>query len=119
MGPSRGRAGEGGGRRGGRAARPGSFERIHRSNLIGMGVIPFEFADGESADTLGLDGTEIFDIEGLENPVKPKQAATLVVRRADGSVARAALRCRIDTLAESQYCAAGGILQFVLRKILG
>lgn len=119
MGSSRDWAAKGAALLGVRAVVARSFERIHRSNLIGMGVIPFEFADGESAETLGLDGTEIFDIEGLENPVKPKQAATLVVRRADGSVARAALRCRIDTLAESQYCAAGGILQFVLRKILG
>lgn len=118
MGSSRDWAAKGAALLGVRAVVAQSFERIHRSNLIGMGVIPFEFADGENAETLKLDGTETFDIEGLENPVKPKQSATLVIRRADGNVERTALRCRIDTLAESHYCANGGILQYVLRKIL-
>lgn len=118
MGSSRDWAAKGAALLGVRAVVARSFERIHRSNLIGMGVIPLEFTNGESAETLGLDGTETFDVEGLENPVKPKQTATLVVRRANGEVSRATLLCRIDTLAESHYLANGGILQYVLRKIL-
>lgn len=118
MGSSRDWAAKGAALLGVRAVVAQSFERIHRSNLIGMGVIPFEFANGESAESLKLDGSETFDIEGLEAPVKPKQSATLVIRRADGSVDKAALLCRIDTLAESHYHANGGILQYVLRKIL-
>lgn len=118
MGSSRDWAAKGAALLGVRAVVARSFERIHRSNLIGMGVIPFEFADGESAETLRLDGTETFDVEGLETPVKPKQRATLVIRRADGNVEKAALLCRIDTPAEAHYHANGGILQYVLRKIL-
>lgn len=118
MGSSRDWAAKGTALLGVRAVVAQSFERIHRSNLIGMGVLPFEFTNGENAETLGIDGSEIFEIEGLESPVKPKQSATLVIRRANGEVARAELRCRVDTLAESHYCAAGGILPYVLRKIL-
>lgn len=119
MGSSRDWAAKGAALLGVRAVVAQSFERIHRSNLIGMGVLPLEFTNGESAETLGLDGTETFDIEGLENPVKPKQNVTLVIRRANGEVAKTTLLCRIDTLAESHYLANGGILQYVLRKILG
>lgn len=119
MGSSRDWAAKGAALLGVRAVVAQSFERIHRSNLIGMGVLPLEFTNGESADTLGLDGTETFDIKGLENPVKPKQNVTLVIRRANGEVSKTTLRCRIDTLAESHYLANGGILQYVLRKILG
>ena len=118
MGSSRDWAAKGAALLGVRAVVARSFERIHRSNLIGMGVIPLEFTNGESAETLGLDGTETFDIEGLENPVKPKQTVTLVIRRANGEIVKTTLRCRIDTLAESHYLANGGILQYVLRKIL-
>ena len=118
MGSSRDWAAKGTALLGVRAVVAQSFERIHRSNLIGMGVLPFEFTNGENAETLGIDGSEIFEIEGLESPVKPKQSSTLVIRRANGEVARAELRCRVDTLAESHYCAAGGILPYVLRKIL-
>lgn len=119
MGSSRDWAAKGAALLGVRAVVAQSFERIHRSNLIGMGVLPLEFTNGESAESLGLDGTETFDIEGLENPVKPKQNVTLVIRRANGEVAKTTLLCRIDTLAESHYLANGGILQYVLRKILG
>ena len=119
MGSSRDWAAKGAALLGVRAVVAQSFERIHRSNLIGMGVLPLEFTNGESAESLGLDGTETFDIEGLESPVKPKQTVTLVIRRADGEVAKTTLLCRIDTLAESHYLANGGILQYVLRKILG
>lgn len=119
MGSSRDWAAKGAALLGVRAVVAQSFERIHRSNLIGMGVLPLEFTNGESAETLGLDGTETFDIEGLENPVKPKQNVTLVIRRTNGEVAKTTLLCRIDTLAESHYLANGGILQYVLRKILG
>ena len=118
MGSSRDWAAKGAALLGVRAVVARSFERIHRSNLIGMGVIPLEFTNGESAETLGLDGTETFDIEGLENPVKPKQTVTLVIRRANGEIVKTTLCCRIDTLAESHYLANGGILQYVLRKIL-
>lgn len=118
MGSSRDWAAKGTALLGVRAVVAQSFERIHRSNLIGMGVLPFEFAPGENAETLGLDGTEIFDIEGLGVPAQPKQHATLVIHRADGSVTRARLLCRIDTPAEAHYCEHGGILQYVLRKIL-
>lgn len=118
MGSSRDWAAKGAALLGVRAVVARSFERIHRSNLIGMGVLPLEFLNGESAETLALDGSEIFEIKGLETPVKPKQQATLVIRRADGSVAETRVLCRIDTLAESHYYAAGGILQYVLRKIL-
>ena len=119
MGSSRDWAAKGAALLGVRAVVAQSFERIHRSNLIGMGVLPLEFTNGESAESLGLDGMETFDIEGLENPVKPKQNVTLVIRRANGEVAKTTLLCRIDTLAESHYLANGGILQYVLRKILG
>jgi len=118
MGSSRDWAAKGAALLGVRAVVAKSFERIHRSNLIGMGVLPLEFTNGESAETIGLDGSEIFEIKDLETPVKPKQNATLVIRRANGSVEEKTLLCRIDTIAESQYYAAGGILQYVLRKIL-
>lgn len=118
MGSSRDWAAKGAALLGVRAVVAQSFERIHRSNLIGMGVLPLEFTNGESTETLGLDGTETFDIEGLENPVKPKQNVSLVIRRANGEVTKTTLLCRIDTLAESHYLANGGILQYVLRKIL-
>ncbi|MCD8298649.1 MAG: aconitate hydratase AcnA [Opitutae bacterium] len=118
MGSSRDWAAKGTALLGVRAVVAKSFERIHRSNLIGMGVLPLEFANGEDADSLGIDGSEIFEIKGLENPVKPKQAATLVIRHNNGSTTEAKLVCRIDTLAEAGYYANGGILQYVLRKIL-
>ncbi len=95
-----------------------SFERIHRSNLVGMGVIPLQFPDGVSAETLGLDGTETFDVLGLSK-LAPRGAAELVVHRKDGSEVRQPLAVRVDTPAELDYLKAGGILPFVLRKLGG
>ncbi|MFZ9202241.1 MAG: aconitate hydratase, partial [Opitutales bacterium] len=95
-----------------------SFERIHRSNLIGMGVLPLEFTDGKKAADYGLTGSETYDLEGLTDPVKPRQAVTLVVHRADGKVDRVPLVARIDTAIEGEYYRHGGILPYVLRQIL-
>jgi aconitate hydratase len=95
-----------------------SFERIHRSNLIGMGVLPLEFVDGKNAASFNLVGTETFDLEGVTDPVKPRQAVTLVVHRANGTVDRVPLVARIDTAIEGEYYRHGGILPYVLRQIL-
>lgn len=95
-----------------------SFERIHRSNLVGMGVLPLQFLGNDSAQTLGLTGTETFDLEGIGAEPRPQQDATLVVRRPDGSVQRVRLKLRIDTPIEVDYYRHGGILPFVLRQLL-
>jgi aconitate hydratase len=95
-----------------------SFERIHRSNLVGMGVLPCQFREGTNAATLKLDGTETFDLLGLESGVKPLQAVTLVIRRADGSSEKVELTLRIDTPIEIDYYQHGGILPYVLRQLL-
>ncbi len=96
-----------------------SYERIHRSNLVGMGVLPLQFSDGMSAASLGLDGTETFELEGLAGGLTPRQETPLAIRRADGSVTRVALRVRIDTPIETDYYRHGGILPYVLRQLLG
>ncbi len=96
-----------------------SFERIHRSNLVGMGVLPLQFKDGQNAQSLGIDGTETFDLLGLEGEVRPRQDVTLVINRADGSSQEVALTLRIDTPIEVEYYKGGGILPFVLRQLLG
>jgi len=96
-----------------------SFERIHRSNLVGMGVLPLQFKDGENAQTLGIDGTETFDLLGLDGDVKPRQGVTLRIRRADGTARDVSLTLRIDTPIELEYYKGGGILPFVLRQLLG
>jgi aconitate hydratase len=96
-----------------------SFERIHRSNLCGMGVVPLQFPDGVNAQTLKLDGTETFDILGLNDDIKPMSDVMLVIHRADGTRAEVALRSRIDTAIEVDYVRHGGILPFVLRQLLG
>jgi aconitate hydratase len=94
-----------------------SFERIHRSNLVGMGVVPFVFAEeGTSWQTLGLKGDEKVTIEGLTE-VKPRQLMDAVIESADGSKQTVKLLCRIDTLDELEYFRAGGILHYVLRKL--
>jgi aconitate hydratase len=93
-----------------------SFERIHRSNLVGMGVLPLQFHDGETAETLGLDGTEKFSIAGVAE-IKPRQDVEVIVHRADGSEFTLVARCRIDTYNELEYFRAGGILHYVLRKL--
>ena len=96
-----------------------SFERIHRANLIGMGVLPLQFKQGTDVKTLGIDGTETFDIEGIDGGnVKPLQDVTLVITRKDGSTQRVPLTLRIDTVIEVDYLRHGGILPYVLRSLL-
>lgn len=93
-----------------------SFERIHRSNLVGMGIVPFVFEDGTSWQTLGLKGDEIVTIEGLAD-VRPRQKVDVSITYADGTVKKVPLICRIDTLDELDYMKNGGILQTVLRDL--
>jgi len=95
-----------------------SFERIHRSNLIGMGMLPLQFKEGESRLTLKLDGTEIISIVGLNDTMKPAAEIKAVITRTDGSKTDVTLISRIDTLNEVEYYRNGGILQYVLRNIL-
>jgi aconitate hydratase len=95
-----------------------SFERIHRANLVGMGVLPCQFKDGMGADTLKLDGSETFDLIGLEQGITPQQDVTLVIHRADGTTDSTAVKLRIDTPIEVDYYQSGGILPFVLAQLL-
>ena len=95
-----------------------SFERIHRSNLVGMGVLPLQFKEGVSAQSLRLDGTETYDVLGLGSSLKPQQDLTLRITRKDGSLEHVAVRCRIDTPIEIDYYQHGGILPYVLRQIV-
>ncbi|MDB5474426.1 MAG: acnA, partial [Devosia sp.] len=94
-----------------------SFERIHRSNLVGMGVIPLQFMEGESWQSLGLDGTETIDIEGVTG-ITPRALVTVKITRADGSTLEIQTRCRIDTANELDYYKNGGILHYVLRSLV-
>ena len=94
-----------------------SFERIHRSNLVGMGVAPFVFEQGTSWETLGLKGDETVTIEGLAGELKPRQRMEMAVASADGSTKRVPIHCRIDTLDEVEYFRNGGILHYVLRQL--
>jgi aconitate hydratase len=91
-----------------------SFERIHRSNLVGMGVLPLVFKEGEDRKTLGLKGDEVIDLLGIEN-LKPRMEVTMVITRADGSKHTTTLLCRVDTADEVEYYRNGGILHYVLR----
>ncbi len=91
-----------------------SFERIHRSNLVGMGVLPLTFHTGVDRKSLRLDGTETFDLLGIEE-LRPRMDLTLAIHRADGAMEKVALLCRVDTLDEVAYCRHGGILPYVLR----
>src|SRR5947209_2644914 len=93
-----------------------SFERIHRSNLVGMGVLPLQFGEGENAETLGLDGTETFTIDGVAE-IKPRQDVQVQVTRKDGGKSSFTARCRIDTYNELEYFRSGGILHYVLRRL--
>lgn len=95
-----------------------SFERIHRSNLVGMGVLPLQFKGGDSAQSLGIVGNETFDVSGLEGGIKPMQDVTLTIHRADGSRQDVTVLLRIDTPIEVDYYQHGGILPFVLRQLL-
>jgi len=95
-----------------------SFERIHRSNLVGMGVLPLQFKEGTTAQTLKLDGSEVYDVVGLTAAIKPQQDLTLKITRKDGSVENVPVRCRIDTPIEIDYYQHGGILPYVLRQIV-
>ncbi|MGO9585453.1 MAG: aconitate hydratase [Limisphaerales bacterium] len=95
-----------------------SFERIHRSNLVGMGVLPLQFKEGTTAQSLKLDGTEIYGIVGLDANLKPQQDLTLKITRQDGGVEEVPVRCRIDTPIEIDYYQHGGILPYVLRQLM-
>ena len=95
-----------------------SFERIHRSNLVGMGVLPLQFLGNDSIESLGITGNESFDLLGIEHNIKPQQEVTLVIKRANGQTQQAKLLLRIDTPIEVDYYRHGGILPFVLRQLL-
>ncbi|MBA3272820.1 MAG: aconitate hydratase, partial [Chthoniobacterales bacterium] len=95
-----------------------SFERIHRSNLVGMGVLPLQFEDGTNAQTLRLDGSETFSITGLSEQIQPGQMATLEITRKDKSKQSVPVKLRIDTAIEIDYYRHGGILPFVLRELI-
>jgi aconitate hydratase len=95
-----------------------SFERIHRSNLVGMGVLPLQFKGSDTADSLGIKGNEEFDVLGIDGEIKPQQDVTLVIKRGDGTRSEVKVLLRIDTPIEVDYYRNGGILPFVLRDIL-
>jgi aconitate hydratase len=94
-----------------------SFERIHRSNLVGMGVIPFEFLPGENRKTLGLKGDEVISIEGLDGDLKPLSLVPCHIRYANGTEKTIQIKCRIDTAIEIEYVENGGVLHYVLRNL--
>jgi len=94
-----------------------SFERIHRSNLVGMGVLPLQFKDGDNRESLGLKGDEIYNIRGIDGELTPHQDVILNIEYADGSTKDVTLLCRLDTLDEVEYYRNGGILHYVLRNI--
>ncbi|MEY3264851.1 MAG: Aconitate hydratase [Pseudomonadota bacterium] len=95
-----------------------SFERIHRSNLVGMGVLPLQFLGKDGVESLGITGNESFDLLGIEHDIKPQQQVTLVIKRANGETQKVKLLLRIDTPIEVDYYRHGGILPFVLRQLL-
>ena len=103
---------------GARAIIAESFERIHRSNLVGMGVLPLQFTDGASRKTLQLDGSEIFDMDDLGADLSPRHELGCTITRADGSTERINLLVRLDTLQEIAYYRHGGTFQFVIRSRL-
>jgi aconitate hydratase len=94
-----------------------NFERIHRSNLVGMGVLPLEFMPGQSWQTLGLTGSETVSIAGIADGLKPRSVMAVNIMKADGSITSVEALCRIDTLEEIDYFKNGGILQYVLRNL--
>jgi aconitate hydratase len=95
-----------------------SFERIHRSNLVQMGVLPFQFKDDTSAASLGLDGNETFDLVGFDDRLRPRQQASLVIHRANGETEKVPVIARIDTAIEVEYYRHGGILPYMLRHLI-
>jgi len=95
-----------------------SYERIHRSNLVGMGVLPLQFKGDTSVASLQLNGTETFDINGLDDSLKPQQDVALTITRRNGSVQQVPLLLRIDTPIEVDYYRHGGILPYVLRELV-
>jgi aconitate hydratase len=100
-----------------RAVIAGSFERIHRSNLVGMGVLPCQFMPGKSAAVYALDGSERFDLVGLDENVKPGARVTLVVHRTNGDAEEIPLTLRLDTQMEVDYVRHGGILPYILGEL--
>jgi aconitate hydratase len=94
-----------------------SFERIHRSNLVGMGVLPLQFEEGETIQSHQLDGSETYDLLGLSDSLKPRQKVVMKVTRSSGQTLEISLRCRIDTDIEIEYYRHGGILPYVLRQL--
>ena len=102
-----------------RAVVAASFERIHRSNLVGMGVLPLQFSDGTNAQSLGVNGSEVFSITGLSESLQPGQQVTLQIAGNDGKPRSVPVTVRIDTPIEIDYYRHGGILPFVLRQLLG
>src|SRR2546423_8783221 len=95
-----------------------SFERIHRSNLVGMGILPLQFKEGTTAQTLQLDGLESYDVLGLGPALKPQQDVALHITRPNGSSENVRVTCRIDTPIEIDYYQHGGILPYVLRQFV-
>ncbi|PCI60264.1 MAG: aconitate hydratase, partial [Kordiimonadales bacterium] len=94
-----------------------SFERIHRSNLVGMGVLPLQFKGSDGRESLNLVGTETFDITGVAGSISPRQDVSVTINYADGSNKEITVLCRIDTENEVEYYQAGGILHYVLRRL--
>jgi aconitate hydratase len=94
-----------------------SYERIHRSNLVGMGVLPLQFLEGEGAESLGLDGTEVYDILGVANGLRPGQHVEVVAHKLDGTAVRFHALARLDSEVDVEYYRNGGILHTVLRKM--
>src|SRR5690606_14957781 len=94
-----------------------SFERIHRSNLIGMGVIPFEFTEGQTRKSLGITGDEVVTIEGLEGDIKPLSLVPCHITYKDGTTKTIQIKARIDTEVEIEYLENGGVLHYVLRNL--
>ena len=96
-----------------------SFERIHRSNLVGMGILPLMFTNGQTRQSLGLKGDEVVNIEGVASGLTPRKELAATIVRADGSKETIHLLCRIDTTEELEYYRHGGIMQYVIRQIMG
>ena len=95
-----------------------SFERIHRSNLVGMGILPLQFKENQSVSSLNIKGDELFSLEGAESHLKPKQEMTLLIQRNDGTKEKVSLLLRIDTPIEVEYYEQGGIMPYVLKQII-